>query len=177
MNLKPLRSINENEVINYFSTQEGSVTKGTFVQIVSFDPDDHNGYGDSLADVPSSAYSSSYEIFAKVKKAAGTGGTNVATGVIGITLCDVVTGNTNVWTVGDQLRYFDKIPSGKAVPILKRGEVMLNGHSGTAIPGAKGVVMTNGQLVVTGQNITPNVGTFLSTTGADGYALFQVDCI
>lgn len=177
MNLKPLRSINENEVLNYFSTQEGDVTKGTFVQIVSFDPDNHNGYGAALADQPDGAWSHSYEVFAKVKKAAGTGGGAAATGVIGITLCDVVSTNANVWTVGDQMRYFDKIPSGKAVPVLKRGEVLINGYSGTAYPGAKGVVLANGQLVVTGQSVTPNVGTFLSVAGADTYAMFQVNCI
>ena len=177
MNLKPFRDINEHEVLNLFSTQEGDFTKGTFVQIVSFDPDNHNGYGASLSDAPSTVYSHSYEVFAKVKKAAGTGGGAAATGVIGITLCDVVSTNANVWTVGDQVRYFDKIPSGKAVPILKRGIVMVNGHSGTANVGLKGYVATNGQLVAGTASTTPNVGTFLSTTGADGYALFQVDCI
>jgi hypothetical protein len=178
MNLKPLRDYSEHEVLPFFSTQESSVDKGTFMQIVSFDPDNHNGFGASLSGVPDGAYSASYEVYAKVKKAAGTGGGASATGVIGVALLDVTGSNPNVWTVGDQMRYFDKIKSGQALPILKRGVVFIAGHSGTATPGAKGVVITDGQLVAVSAGTTSNVvGTFLSTTGADGYALFQVNCI
>jgi hypothetical protein len=177
MNLKPFRDIDEHEVLNLFSTQEANVSKGTFVQIVSFDPDNHNGYGASLDGVPDGAFSATYEVFAKVKVAAGTGGGAAATGVIGLTLYDVTGSNPNVITYADKQRYFDRIPSGQAVPILKRGLVTLGGFSGTAVPGYKGYVATNGQLVVGSPTTTPNVGTFLSVTGADGYALFQVDCI
>ncbi len=143
MNLKPFRDIDEHEVLNgLFSTEEANVPKGSFLQIVSFDPDNQNGYGASLAGVPDGAYSSSYEVLAKVKLAAGTGGGAAATGVIGVALCD---------TVG--------------------------GFSGTPFVGAKGVVVTNGQLAVSTTTASPNVGTFLSISGADGFALFQVDCI
>lgn len=178
MNLKPLRDYDEHEVLPYFSTQEADVDKGTFMQIVSFDPDNHNGFGASVDGVPNGAFSATYEVFAKVKKAAGTGGGATATGVIGVLLVDVTGSNPNVWTVADQMRYFDKVESGKAAPILKRGVVALAGYSGTATPGAKGVVVTNGQLVAVSAGTSTNVvGTFLSTSGADGYALFQVNCI
>jgi hypothetical protein len=178
MNLKPFRDIDEHNVLNLFSTQESQVEKGTFMQIVSFDPDNHNGFGVSVANVPDGAYSATYEVFAKVKKGAGTGAGATATGIIGVLLVDVTGSNPNAVTVGDQLRYFDRILSGKAAPILTRGIISVAGHSGTATPGAKGVVVTAGQLVAVSAGTSANVvGTFLSTTGADGYALFQVNCI
>jgi hypothetical protein len=173
MNLKPFRDINEHEVINLFSTVEGTVSKGSFLQIVSFDPDNHNGYGASLAGVPDGAWAASYEVFAKAKLATAN------TGVLGIALVDVIAkgSNPNIITIADQRRYFDQIESGQAVPILKRGIVELGGFIGVPFPGAKGVVVSNGEIQVTGSNVTPNVGTFLSKSGADGFAVFQVDCI
>ena len=67
------------------------------------------------------------------------------------------------------------------MPILKRGVVELNGFSGVPYEGAKGVIQTvagnEGQLVVASPSTTPNVGTFLSRSGLDGYAIFQVSCI
>ena len=178
MNLKPFRDIDEHEVINLFSTVEADVSKGTFLQIVSFDPDLHNGPGASLPGTPAGTYSPSWEVYAKVKKAVSN------TGVIGIALVDVVPigSNVNVVTVQDQYRYFDKVPSGKAIPILKRGMVEINGFSGVPQPGLKGYINTGGsaqagQLVVGAADRADNVGTFLSTSGADGYAVFQLNCI
>jgi len=175
MNLKPLRDVDEHKVVNFFSTEEGDLTKGTLVQLVSFDPDNHNGYGASLDGVPDGAFSSSYEVYAKVKAA-----TDI-TGTLGVLLCDVVSTNTNVFTVGDQLRYFDKIPSGKAAPVLTEGIITIAGFSGTAAPGLKGVVNTGvgadaGQIAVAAADTTPNVGTFLSSEGDDGYAVFKLNC-
>lgn len=175
MNLKPFRDIDEHEVINLFSTLEANVDKGTFVSIYTFDPDNHSGPGATLANVPAGAVSTSWDVYAKVSKSANT------SGCIGITLCDVTGSNANVWTLEDQYRYFDRIPSGKAVPILKRGLVEINGFSGTAFPGAKGSITgtagQEGRLIVVAPGTAANVGTFLSTTGADGYAIFQVNCI
>lgn len=173
MNLKPFRDINEHEVLNMFSTVEGTVSKGSFLQIVSFDPDNHNGYGASLDNVPDGAWAASYEVFAKAKLAQAN------TGVLGIALTDVIAkgSNPNIITIGDERRYHDQTPSGQAVPILKRGIVELAGFVGVPFPGAKGVVVADGVIQVTGQSVTPNVGTFLSASGADGYAVFQVDCI
>ena len=80
-----------------------------------------------MTNVPDGAYSATYEVFAKVKKAAGTGGGATATGVLGVLLVDVTGSNSNVVTIADQLRYFDRVPSGRAVPILKRGIVSVAG--------------------------------------------------
>lgn len=178
MNLKPFRDIDEHEVVTLFSTVEGDVSKGTFLQLVSFNPDNHNGYGPAIASpaVPVGATSNTYQVFAKVQKAQSS------SGVIGLALTDVVSSNANVWTIADQRRYFDKIPSGQAVPILKRGLVQIGGFSGSPYPGAKGVILNSGIIgvfapVASGAAQTQNVGTFLSTSGADGYAVFQVHCL
>jgi hypothetical protein len=177
MNLKPFRDINEHEVITLFSTVEGDVSKGTFLQLVSFNPDNHNGFTTQIPSpsVPVGAFSANYEVFAKVQMAQNS------SGVLGLSLVDVVSKNPNVWTVADQRRYFDKIPSGQAVPILKRGLVELAGYSGVAYPGAKGYVIATGQIAVAAPALSGsqllNVGTFLSTSGADGYAVLQVNCI
>lgn len=181
MNLKPFRDIDEHEVVNLFSTSEGDVSKGTFVELVSFDPDNHNGPGASLDGLPEGVYSPTWEVYAKVRKATST------TGAVGLLLVDVVSTNANVVTVQDSHRYFDKIPSGKAVPFLKRGLVEIGGFSGTPYPGAKGIINGSGILTVAspvpvtgsgGALAQPaNVGTFLSSSGADGFAVFQVNCI
>ncbi len=175
MNLKPYRDISDHEVINgLFSTVEGTLTKGSFLQVVSLDPDNMNGYGASVPGVPAGAWAATYEVYGKVKLA------TTVTGTLGLSLYDVypVGTNTNIRTIGDQRRYYDQVPSGQAVAILTKGIVEIGGFSGTAYPGAKGTIVagTPGQLGVAAATTSPNVGTFLSVTGADGYAIFKLNC-
>ena len=175
MNIKPFRDIDEHEVVNLFTLVEGTLSKGNFVGAVSFDLDNYlsvSKASDSQAGTWNSAYTTN---------ATATAATT-QTGVIGMTLCDVTGSNPNVWTLQDQYRYFDRIPSGKVVPILKRGLVLINGFVGTAAPGRVGVISTGagavaGTISGVAAGTANKVGTFLSATGEDGYALFQVSVI
>lgn len=180
MNLKPFRDIDEHEVINLFAAQEGELSKGTFVSLVSFDPDNHNGFGDPLSNLPAHAHTYDYITNARVKSAPAS------TGVLGITLLDVKTNLPYLnmpANLADPVRLYEQgvVPSGRTVPILKRGVVEIGGFSGVPFPGAKGVISSSGvagQLVVAPASTNSGVvGTFLSSSGADGYAVFQVSCV
>lgn len=178
MNLKPFRDYDEHEVINLFAAQEGDLSKGTFVSLVSFDPDNHSSYGPALPGTTPHSHAFDYVVNARVKAA------DSPNTVLGLTLYDVKTTLPYLNTpanLADPVRLAEQqvVPSGRAVPILKRGLVEIAGFSGSPSAGAKGVIPASGgvpgQLVVAPANTTTGVvGTFLSSSGADGYALFQV---
>ncbi len=90
-----------------------------------------------------------------------------------------INSNLNIRTIGDQRRFYDQVPSGQAIVILTKGLVELAGFSGTPFPGAKGIILAGapGILGVGAANTTPNVGTFLSTSGADGHAIFKLNVV
>ncbi len=185
--LKPFRDYDEHEVVNLFATQEGVLDRGTFVQFVHFDPDAHNAFGAIMPGLPTIAYTYDYVVNARVQAASGvtnTSGvvTGAATGVLGLTLFDVRVNLPYLnmpANLADPVRLAEQnvVPSGRAVPILKRGIVEINSFSGSPFPGLKAVVGPTGSLIVTGQTVTPAVGTWLSQSGADGYALLQVHCL
>jgi hypothetical protein len=180
MNLKPFRDYSEHEVVNLFAAQEGELAKGTFVSMVAFDPDNHNSLGDPMPYLPFNAHTFDYVVNARVSAAA------TMSGVLGITLFDVKTNlpfKNEPANLADPVRLAEQqvVPSGRAVPVLKRGIVEIGGFSGTPFPGAKGIIATGsgsvaGQLVVAPASTVNNVGTFLSSAGVDGYAIFQVNC-
>lgn len=182
MKLKPFRDYDEHEVINLFAAQEGDLEGGTFVQMVSFDPDNHSSYGAVMPDLPAIAHTYDYITNARVKGATGN------TGILGITLKDVkymlpYPFNSLAY-LADPVRLNEQqvVPSGRTVPILKRGMVEISGFSGAPYPGAKAVITvpsggTSGLLTVASPSTTPNVGTWLSISGADGAAILQVHCV
>ena len=179
-NLKPFRDYSEHEVINLFATQEGVLPGGTFVQLVSFDPDNHSSFGATLPYLPPYAHTSDYIVNARVQKATAT------TGVLGLTLYSVAVTMPYLGTpanLADPIRLAELqlVPSGRAVPILKRGVVELSGFSGAPFPGLAAVISTGsgtvGLLTVAAAGTTPNVGTWLSQSGADGAAILQVKCV
>ena len=134
-----------------------------------------------MADLPTHTHASDYIVNARVRAAQNT------SGVLGLTLYDVKTNLPYMNTpanLADPVRLAEQqvVPSGRAVPILKRGMVEIGGFSGVPAPGLKGYIATGGsaeagQLVVGTSTTSPNVGTFLSSSGVDGYALFQVSCV
>jgi len=180
MNLKPFRDYSEHEVINLFAAQEGVLNKGTFVQAVSFDPDNHSSYGAVMADLPLHAHTSDYVVNARCAAASAN------TGVLGITLFDVRTNlpYLNIpANLSDPVRLAEQqvVPSGRALPICKRGLFEVQGFTGVPFPGAAAVIVTGlglsgGTVGVAAAGTTPNVGMWLSQSGADGGALLQVNC-
>lgn len=181
MKLKPFRDYSEHEVVNLYAAQEGDLEGGTFVSLVSFDPDNHSSFGVAMPHTTAHAHASDYVVNAKVKQATAN------TGVLGITLFDVKSTlaypfNTPAY-LADPTRLAEQqvVPSGRAVPVLKRGMVELSGFSGVPLPGLAAVIILSGagsgMLGVAAAGTTPRVGTWLSQSGRDGAALLQVDCI
>jgi hypothetical protein len=178
MNIKPFRDYDEHEVINLYAFNGSSATKGTFVELTSLNPSDYQGWSDVNAGANiDGTWSKRYNVKARVSNAASG-----SAKVLGMLLYDVTDTDEN----GQQLRFIEKykkdamcvVESGEAVPILTRGIVELNGFAGTPAPGSGGFVSNagDGSIYVGLPSATGvKVGKFLSTTGADGYALFKIE--
>lgn len=179
MKLKPFRDYSEHEVINLFAAEEGELEGGSFVQFVTFDPDNHSSTGEVIPGLPPHAHASDSIVTARVKAAVGT------TGIVGITLYDVKTTLAYPFNqpayLADPVRLAEQqvVPSGRAVPILKRGMVEVSGFSGAPYAGAAAVIASGGILGVATPSTSNEgrVGTWLSDSGADGAALLQVSCL
>ena len=185
MDLKSFRSYSEHDVVNLYSTMEGNITKGTAVEYVVALADTQNSYGDQLSNVPQYAYSADYVVNWKVQGAA-SGSNKVA----GILLKDVATQILDPWTVDarfvDPAKLAEKqvVPSGRAVPFLKRGILTFTGldtSAGTPAPGTGLYVSNSGNgIIATGPSVTPvgvqRIGTVMTSSGAYGSVVAFIDC-
>jgi hypothetical protein len=176
-NLKPFRQYNPNDVINLFAHMSGTVNKGTFVKVVSGDPDGNpQGSYQSLSGTPSRATSLRFENTWKVNS------TTSGDSPLGMMLYDVREFNA----FGERVIYRPRhessegqyVASGEAVPVLTRGLVEMNGFSGTPGPGSGAVLHPTvaGQVVVSNATTgVVRVGKFLSVSGDDGYAILKIE--
>lgn len=176
-NLKPHRQISNFDVVPYYAHVSGSVNRGTVVKLLSGSASaDVMPFTESLTNTPSRATSLRAVNPWKVDTA-GSGDVP-----FGLTLYDVR--ETNEW--GEKYLFAPRyetseqqiVISGQSVPVVFRGIVEINGFSGTPGPGSGAIVGNNGRLVVNNSAATPSagrVGKFLSTSGADGYALFKIE--
>jgi hypothetical protein len=186
-NLKPLRDYDEHEVLNFFAHKDASANKGTFVSIVANDGNTNvreNGNdpatpfmanAGSLSNVPSRATVLRHEVSWKVKTA--TSGEYP----LGIMLYDVreenAFGEKYIYRPLHERAENDIVVSGEAVPVLTRGVVKINGFVGAPDAGSGAVVSatSGGYVDVTASPADAgNVGVFLSSPDADGYALFKL---
>lgn len=180
MTLKPFRDYSEHEVVNLFALNASSGNKGEIVSMVSFDPDNHSNYGASLPGVPSYAYSSDYVTLARVKLATS----GAVSGILGMLLYDVrltLPYLSEPANLADPIRLAEQqvVPSGRTVPILSRGIVECGGFEGTPAPGAGAYVSntTAGGIRVAAAGSAGQVGTWLSSSGVDGYAILKVTAL
>jgi len=187
-NLKPFRDYSDHDVINQYAHVDGSVNKGTWVTITAANGNTnvsqnagtaHLGYTSALSsNTPSRATVLRSEVSWKIDSA------SAGDVVLGVLLYDVR--ETNSW--GESYVYQPKyerseqqvIVSGEAAPVLTDGIILLNGFAGTAGAGSGATIGTGaaaGTLVVADYtNAVGNVGKFLSSVDADGYAFFKVEC-
>ena len=174
-NLKPFREVDAKEIINAFAHVSGSVNAGTFVIATVADPDSNPQtiLAGSREGAPSRAFSPRFENPWKVR--------SIASGEmpLGITLNDVREYNDygdRYVHHQDELGRLDIVVSGQAVPVATRGIFEINGFSGAPGPmsGAIAHPTVAGQLLVSNAS-TGQVGKFLTSSGADGYALFKVE--
>lgn len=204
-NLKPYRDYSEHEVINLYAHESGNVNKGTWVTIktaagntnviqntgASITP--HLKLNSALSsNTPSYATVLRPEVQFKVRNA-----TSDDPNPLGIMLFDVretnAWGESYIFKPGYEASEQQVVISGLAVPILTRGIVKLNGFSGTPTVGQGAYIGASGsdyegQLIPqtygpsytysTGGGVVAdpvNVGKFLTTKDADGYALFKIE--
>lgn len=187
-NIKPFRDYDEHDVVNLFAfSGAATADKGTFVDVASFFPSNFQGWG--VEDVGASnidgVWSKRYNVKARVVNAVS--GSNKTLGML---LYDVRENDEN----GQPLRFLPRdakdarmvVESGEAVPILTKGIVEISGVNGVPGPGSGAMLSAanDGTLVVvhpallsqTGFALSATkVGKFLSSTGADGYALLKIE--
>lgn len=173
MNLKPFRQYDENDVINLFSLAEASGDAGCLAELQAWNPSDSDGYDNNNELSPFIGQAiPRYVNKAKVKLAT-SGNTN---SVLGALLWNV----RELDSLGRPLIYnaqryqeLQVVTSGQSVPILTRGLLTVSGFTGTPGPGSGIQVDDNGlgNWKVVHSSVTPSLGKFLSSTGADGYAI------
>jgi hypothetical protein len=191
-NLKPYRIYNETDVINgLFSHVESSSNKGSLVSIVtakgntnvwqnaSSPATPHLDVFGALTNVPSRAYAVRHEVTWKIKGAV-SGDTP-----LGIQLFDVrevnAYGEPLIYRPRNERYEKDVVISGESIPVVTRGIFKINGFVGTPGPNS-GAVPTTGAagakgyfLVTNNTTSTANVGKFLTSADADGYAVFKLE--
>lgn len=187
----------DTDVISYFTWQApGTGLAGSLVSMVSFNPDDTNGYNldAPMGSQPPGTLSPRYQVNNRMRLAA-SGDTKWTT--LGITLRDHRDTDENDLPY----RYFpDKAESqfvsvsGQSAPVLVRGvlALKLDAIVGLPVPGYVGVIHSGGggkiesvnptMLNETGDSTAKYnqkhvVGKFLSSTGSSfgGYAVFKLE--
>jgi hypothetical protein len=171
MQLKPFRSYEESDVINLYALQESDVDAGHLVMFGTWDPDNSDGYGANLS--PFGGMSIPRKVSNARVSLATSGSTNL---VVGATLWAVkeqdALGRPLIYTP-DRYNSLQVVTSGQNCPILKRGILVCAGFDGVPAPGSGIAVSdsTPGGWKVIGADETPSLGKWLSSPGADGFAV------
>lgn len=194
--LLPFGSWSEHEVVNLYALAgAGTGLAGTLVELVSFSPDDTDGYSDAPVGLePAGTRSRRYNVKNRIQPTT-SGSTKWK--ALGIQLHDVREYDEH----GNKLvLYPEKAAknnwglSGEAVDVLTRGIVTLrnDAYVGVPQPGYVGVVASGGNGKIEAVNPTMLsetgdsnakygskhvVGKFLSSTGSsfNGYAIFKLE--
>lgn len=173
MNIKPFRQYDENDVINLFSLAEASGDAGCLAELQAWNPSDSDGYdiNNELSPFAGQAIPR-YVNKAKVKLA--TSGNNNT--VIGALLWNVrendALGRPLIYNAQRYLE-LQVVTSGQTIPLMTRGILTVSGFVGTPGVGS-GIQVSDaglGDWKVVHSSVTPSLGKFLSSTGADGYAI------
>ena len=196
--IHPFRDYSEHEVINLFSKDVTGVA-GELVKITRSSPSDTDGFSNiSVGASFDRVTSLRYAVKDKITKTAGGENRNQ---VLGFTLAATLETDEN----GQILRYNPKrkeelqaLVSGEAVPVLRRGELMLysSAYVGTPTPGYAVVPWSggDGKVAFVDSTNTGTVGTFtqsstykdnqiigtcLSSSGSEfgGYALISLGLV
>ena len=175
MNLKPLRSIDETDVIPFFAYSEVSGDMGQLVKISS---GWKNGEDLSYVNIHQDVDSLSQRPVVNARVTPATSGNGVAQ-CLGVLLWNVREYNyLGVPMIYDRTRQAEAmaVASGEAVPVLTKGLILVSGFSGTPNAGSGAIVCDNGNGVwVVTSSLTSSVGKFLGPADADGFALFKLE--
>ena len=175
MNMKPLRVVNEYDVIPFFSLDAVSGDMGQAVKIQGSGW--VNGVDLGYVNLFQNTDALSQRPYVQAKVTFGTSG-NGAAELLGILLWNVREYNyLGVPMIYDRTRQTEAmaVASGEGVPILTRGTVLISGFTGTPGPGSGAVVDAAGSGIwaVTSSQ-TNSMGKFLGCADADGFALFKL---
>lgn len=179
-NLKPFRQYNANDVVNLYAHMSGSVNRGTVVKLLSGDATAHPNELTSAADSNAPSRVTSLRPVVKWKISTTSSGEIP----FGILLYDVRETDSYGAKYIFEPRYATSeqqiVISGQAAPVLTRGIVEINGFDGSPGPGSGAIVGTGtaGRVLVSNSVAkfgSGRVGTFLTTSGADGYALLKIE--
>lgn len=171
-NLKPFRQYDDHDVINLFSYEGASATKGTFVKIVSGwqSQDVLEGLHGEPGAFYGNTVSTRYKTSATITPCTSTGDKT-----IGMLLYTVAETDEN----GEKLIFNPRKAaemqislSGQAVPIATRGLFLYSGISGDPVVGNPVYIANDGGLTCTGNRV---VGQFLGLKETDGYTLIHLD--
>jgi len=180
MNLKPFRSIDEQEVVNLFKLDSGTGDKGSLVVIQGsgFKSDENLQWANN-AGTPANVTNPRWSVPAEVRLS-NSGETKNT--IFGVMLYDVRdTSYLDRPMQWDPTRKAERqcVASGEAVPVLVRGYILASGYEGTAGPNS-GIVAGdggNGAWKVVAPGTTGSIGKFLGIADDNGYALAYIDCI
>ena len=176
MNMKPLRVVNETDVIPFFSLDTASGDMGQAVKITGSGW--VNGVDLGYVNLFQNSDALSQRPYVQAQVTFGTSG-NGAAELLGILLWNVREYNyLGVPMIYDRTRQAEAmaVASGEGVPILTRGIVLISGYSGTAGAGSGALVANGGTGVWTVTSSQSNsFGKFLGAADADGFALFKLN--
>lgn len=175
MNLKPLRNVNEHDVIPFFALDSVS---GDMGQLVKVKTGWVNGVDLDYVNLFQNTDALSQRPVVHAKVTFGASGDD-ATTLLGILLWNVREFNyLGVPMIYDRTRQAEAmaVASGEGVPILTKGLVLVSGYTGTAGAGSGAVCDDGGNGVwkVTSSQ-TGSIGKFLGGADADGFALFKLN--
>ncbi len=180
--IKPFTDYSEHEVINLFALNATSGDRGNFVKIVGSGWTNTAGtIGFAGAALPGNPvgitdfYAPRWETKAQVKL--GASGEKA----FGILLLDVrATTQFGEAAIYDKQWLLDNqaVVSGKTVPILRKGLVLVSGVSGTPVIGSGAKVSDSGagEWMLCNIADTASVGEFIGAQDAQGFSLFSLNC-
>jgi len=179
MNLKPFRDYSEHEVVNFFSLNSASGDKGSAVSLVPTTGTKTAAAWDVNSSLSISNGSFSFRS-ANPRKIRLSTVADTSSQVLGVMVYDVrefdENGQKLIFQPGYKRAEMCVVTSGESVPVVSRGILEIAGFSGVAGAGVGAYVGLGGDIAAsaTSSGLGPLVGKFLSTSGADGYALIKI---
>jgi hypothetical protein len=172
MNIKPLRSVNQYDIVPFFSYDGASANKGTFVTAVGSGLNFSDDLGMSNLSAVDGTYSASFSVPWLVT-AAPSGAAKAS--VLGMLMKDVRTVDENGYPLiydNRKAAEMDVIVSGQAVPVATKGFVLYGGIVGTPAFGSGAAISDagDGSLKVVAATDAKAIGRFLGPKNSDGYA-------
>jgi hypothetical protein len=179
MNIKPLRAVNQYDIIPFFSYTGATANKGTFVSAVGSGLNLKDELSMSNLSSVDGTFSANFTVPWAIQPAA-SGAAKSA--VLGMMLKDVRTVDEN----GYPLQYdprkaaeMDVIVPGQAVPVASKGFCLYSGIVGTPAFGSGAAIADagDGSLKVVAAGTANQIGRFLGPKNSEGFAPLEFNVL